>query len=460
MYKREKSTQQYPSFSSTLLDEIYRSLDDSGQGQDHSFYCRKTHNGSRKQSEEEKASGLRRGGLIEKWVEMKVNEKALSSQRKPPRQTHSREEFEKKVNEKALSSQRKPPRQTHSLEEFERKMYQQQQHQHQHHEAAIPFSNSSSSSDSSFGGFSSSETETISGSKSTRSSCFAPPRPAPVRTSIPPKSSNTHFNGQKASSNHEGYADYFKGCQDSKFDESFVKSKSKALKFYSNLRNLKQPISPGMRLSSFISSLFAKEGLKKKMTKRTNGVEGHKQQKPEQASTCSSASSFTRSCMTSKTNSPCSGDRLQNGMRRSVRFYPVSMTLDEDSLPCAQKISIKEYDHSKVSSKKLERALSNRYQEIRKLNGIEKKSRELEDIALGGLLNGYWNGKDNDGHARNASDATKGYYEGGNDEKDDDDDHLDGLSCSSSDLFELDHLTLMVDDELPVYETTKLPIKQ
>ncbi|GAB2250873.1 hypothetical protein Droror1_Dr00017123 [Drosera rotundifolia] len=432
--KTMKHFPQNPSFSSTLLDEIYRSIDDDpSHGQD-TCYHRET-DAEKRSEEEERATSLRRARLIEKWMEKKGNEKVqhVSSHKKPPRQSQ------------------------YSFEDLEKKFYHHDQQHHDHlqqHDVVIPFSNSSSSSDSSSGGFSSSETDSFYVSK-TKSSCITAPWPRPVRTnpaSRATKSTNPYLTRKNP---FEDYANH-KNVGDRKLDDSFVKSKSKASKFYSNLKNMKQPVSPGMRLSSLIGSLFVKENTKNKktMTKSSDSRNEGRKQKSEPPSTCSSASSFTRSCIMSRTSSPCSEPRMQTGMRKSVRF--VSAIADQDDVRFRQKGMIKGDDQglnsAKIDGKKLERALSKRYQEIKRINGIEK-SRELEDIALG-LLNGYRNGKEKDGHARNASDSIKTQIQ--DYDHDHDNDLLDCSSCSSSDLFELDHLKLAARDELPVYETTKL----
>ncbi|GMH11821.1 hypothetical protein Nepgr_013662 [Nepenthes gracilis] len=433
MHKREKSSPQdrckhhprNPSFSSTLLDEIYRSID-AEQGQDLGFYSIRRGHG---ELEEEKMPSSRRACLTEKWMERKSNEKVIMPQRP---QQQRRSDFVEELEGKTLE-----------------------------HEAVIPFSNTSSSSDSSFGGFSSSETESYTGGSKLRASSFAPPRPKPVRTSIPTratKSSTAQQCGHRESETSEDY-----GCggrEDSKSDETVFRSKSRALKIYCNLKNLKQPISPGIRFTSFINSLFAKES-SKKATKSLNLAEGcnyirRRNFQSEPTSTCSSASSFSRTCLMGKSNFPSnSAQKLGNGNRRSVRFYPVSVIVDEDSRPCGHKSLYKDDGGSlmstNISAAKLGRALSKRYEELRKLNEIEKE-RELDGFALG-LLKGYSIEKEDDGHARNALDAIKGDNQ--DDRADNDYDDVDRLSCSSSDLFELDHLSITANEELPIYETTR-----
>ncbi|GAB4836959.1 hypothetical protein Ancab_001873 [Ancistrocladus abbreviatus] len=439
MRKWEKSVQQErhkhhpknPSFSSTLLDDIYRSIAmERGEEEPRLYrdtYGRKQHDHGAV-GEEEKMSSLRRACLIEKWMENKVSEKVMIS----PRQ-----------------------QQSNLLEELEMRKVHNDRFDHPHHEAFIPFSGASTSSDSSFGGFSSSETESSSSLKP-RSSCLPPPRPQAVRTSVSSRATKS-----KDSSIFEAGTCRNRG--DSKSEDGSSKSKSRALKIYGNLKSLKQPVSPGMRLASFINSLFAKECSKKKKSRSSNSVEGSDYKEPncktEQTSACYSASSLSRSCLMSRnastSNSPTSASKMQNGIKRSVKFYPISVIVDEDSRPCGHK-SLNEEDNkgpvsatapAATTTRKLARALSKRYEELRKQHAIDNH-RELEDIALE-LLNDVWIKKDSDGHVRNGSEAIKYDFE-----DDNDNDDIDGWSCSSSDLFELDHLSLIGDEELPVYETT------
>lgn len=155
-----------------------------------------------------------------------------------------------------------------------------------------------------------------------------------------------------------------------------------------------QPISPGRRITSFLHSLFTnvhlkkpKEYLKTVKIERTSHSHDHQ-------STCSSASSHTRSCLSK--NSPRSREKINNGVRRTVRFYPVSVIIDEDCRPCGEKFICGEPDLMKVNATTV--ICANRF---------------------------------------------------------DDDDDDDIPSDVSSDLFELDHLSIMNEcDELPVYGTT------
>ncbi|KAL2896908.1 Protein BIG GRAIN 1-like A [Bienertia sinuspersici] len=166
------------------------------------------------------------------------------------------------------------------------------------------------------------------------------------------------------------------------------------------------------------------------------------------------------SCM-SKNNKKFQDD----GVKRTVRFCPVSVIVDDDSQACGYK-SLREEkagNHDSLLNSSFGRSMSKRYEELRKLNGLERESeklqqqKKLEEAALD-LLSGYWDSRLNRSHDLSSK-------EKGNDDNYDDnhginyvqneDEDDDGVSCSSSDLFELDHLSL-IGNELPVYETTKL----
>ncbi|KAG9156762.1 hypothetical protein Leryth_025241 [Lithospermum erythrorhizon] len=94
-------------------------------------------------------------------------------------------------------------------------------------------------------------------------------------------------------------------------DNLMIKSKSRAMKIYSNLKKIKQPISPGGRLSSFIFSLFSSDN-SKKMKNKNDGVnkneffgDGNFERNMKSINASSSflsASSFSRSCLSQNTN--------------------------------------------------------------------------------------------------------------------------------------------------------------
>ncbi|KAK1367950.1 hypothetical protein POM88_034042 [Heracleum sosnowskyi] len=375
-----------PSFSSSLLDEIYREIDGSSETY-RDFKQPKEKNVKKLQcsnnnvnggSDRAKASGrtvedeemtsLRRACLIEKWMEKKVNEKVSS-------------------------------RKGSLLSEFDEKYLVQDND-------PLFFSSSSCSSDSSFGGFSSSETESF-GAGNWKSGSF--PAPKPIRTTVQKSDQFYLF-------------DDYRNHQTHKTEEGLIKSKTRAVKIYENLKKMKQPISPGGRLTGFINSLFTHGDPKKTKNLHQNhnrvydlnGVYDLSCHKTQKSSKCSSASSFSRSCLSK--DSTRSKEKLNNGIKRTVSFFPVSVIVDEHSRPCGQKC---------VYADELETNGGVKLQQNQKTNDLVTRK--------------YY--KENDGDA----DA-------------DDDYEDDAASDSSSDLFELDHLSVFKNDrfcdDLPVYETT------
>jgi hypothetical protein len=343
-----------PSFSSTLLDKIYRSIDegDTKGCSDMKFYTETTINRHSKTT-------VRFNRVLQEEPNLRLNVGRTQRTKQIDRKSH-------------------------------------------HDEDVLFFSSGSSSSDSSSGLLSSSsETESMYRAKS-RGSCFAPSRPKPVKTTVHP---------ERIISNDE---------------DMLIKSKSRALKIYNNLKKVKQPISPGGKLTSFLNSLFIN-------TKKTKTVPSYEDTNADRkaksglASTCSSASSFSRSCLSK--NSSTSRDKLHNGVKRTVRFYPVSVIVDEDNRPCGHKCL-----YGGVSKKKEEE------------EKVLEKSKRVEEVAREFIRQHHLNKKIfRDFSMRKNEDVVV------------DDD--DVASCSSSDLFELDHLSVMGNDnryceDLPVFETT------
>ncbi|MBA0864841.1 hypothetical protein Goshw_006625 [Gossypium schwendimanii] len=427
VYRQERDN---PSFSSTLLDKIYRSIDDGDtRNVDLKFYRETMQkkqskasvrcNGSRVEEEDEEMSSFQRARLIEKWMEKKVTEKANAGRK------------------------------------------QVSHHDYDHDHDVLFFSSTSTSSDSSSGGFSSSDTESMYVSKS-KSSCFVRSRPKPVRTTMssekPLKTEKTGRTERALFFEHrESHLldDYhYNSASDytPKLEESLFKSKSRATKIYGNLKKVKQPISPGGRLASFINSLFTTSNTKKARGPSSMlSCDEKRKLKSGQVSTCSSASSFSRSCLSK--NSPSTRERLRNGVKRSVRFCPVSVIVDEDCRPCGQKCLYEEQDSSSVSVAiptvwKIRKSPSGKLDEELKLQAMEK-SRRVEEMATK-FLKEYHLNQMKDFISR---DNHSNYVMEGMEEDED-----DAASYSSSDLFELDHLVLIGNDryreELPVYETT------
>ncbi|KAL6559995.1 hypothetical protein OROGR_005112 [Orobanche gracilis] len=398
-------SQYSPSFSSTLLDAIYRSID---LGDEEMVIYRETI--GKKQSanvrggvfrSEEEMANFRRACMIEKWMEKKASEKE-AVRRKP-----------------ADDLQMKRPR------KLDR-----------------PDSSSWSSSDSSGGGgggfFSSSEAES-----------FPLPRPKPVRTG------GSRFEKEKIGQKHRDSESDIRGRRglldelDSKpkHEGGFLKTKSRALKIYGDLKKVQQPMSPGGRLAGFLNSLFTGAG-KPKISGGGNG-EYPPSLKSTNTSTCSSASSFSRSCL-SKT--PSSRDKSSNGAKRSVRFSPVSVIVDEDCQPCGHK-SLLQNNRKQTSN----------FEVTKNDTTTMGKNRRAVEVARDLLRNYQIKTHDQfkssfDHNLRKSNFKNHKSFNREDVEEDDDDD--DAASYASSDLFELDNLSSIgmerYREELPVYKTTRL----
>ncbi|KAJ6342528.1 hypothetical protein OIU78_010458 [Salix suchowensis] len=425
-YDRYRHQRESPSFSSTLLDAVYRSIDESGNGKGEEeeliFYretMRKKHEISHGFKDEEMTS-LKRACMIEKWMEKKVSQEKVSVRRK------SMADFDKK-SRKDLDS-------------------------------VLLNSRSSSSESSSGGGFSSSESESIYGVNSSTTS-HTMQRPKPIRTSIsarPEKCQRREDLHPIETFQHD------ERNQKAKPEGSFVKTKSKALKIYGDLKKVKQPISPGGRLASFLNSLFTTGNAKKaKITTAGGGYEERKL-KSEQASTCSSASSFSRSCL-SKTPSSRGGKlSSNNGAKRSVRFYPVSVIVDEDCRPCGHK-NLYGSDHDQeMRSTLMAAAVTTTARnnvptsdEELKLH-VMNENRRIEEAARD-LLKNYQK-KKGEQFDHMSTDPCNGNTHQVCSEEEEDESDDDIASCASSDLFELDNLSVLgierYREELPVYGST------
>ncbi|KAE8700712.1 hydroxyproline-rich glycoprotein [Hibiscus syriacus] len=383
--EQHRHRRENPSFSSTLLDSIYRSIDEPNGGgakEDLIFYRKanmaKKHSNSRSLKDEEMTS-LQRACIIERWMEKKGDDNKVVIRRKPMADSEriSRIDF-----------------------------------------VPVLLNSSSSSSDSSSGGgFSSSESDSFhdakSRSSSSSSSHYTSHRPKPIRTGVTaqqPEVESSFHDSTQQKPKHEG---------------GFVRTKSKALKIYSDLKKVKQPISPGGKLASFLNALFTAGNIKN--TKISSS-------KSDQATpACSSASSFSRSCL-SKTPSS-----RGNGTKRSVRFCPVNdVILDDENIGHENDHQTQTSIASKPTSKELEFRI------------MEENRRVVE--AAKELLNSYHKKKE-EYHMRDICNVN----EVSADDEDDDD---DTASYASSDLFELNNLSAIGIDryreELPVYETTRL----
>ncbi|XP_028752182.1 protein BIG GRAIN 1-like B [Neltuma alba] len=364
-----------PSFSSTLLDAIYRSIDEGEtEGRENQLVLYRETMKKQNQSnffdnnhgDEAKAPTSRRSRKVENWMDARVCEKV-------------------DVRRNSIHS------------------------------------SSSSTDSSSNGGFSSSESS---------SELFnSVQRLKPIRTSValPQKPNLDSLNAPRNYSDH---------TQKPKPENGFEKkAKSKALRriLYGDLKKSKQPISPGAKLASFLNSLFNSGGGNNNAKKKPKVVSSNTLTQP---STCSSASSFSRSCL-SKT--PSSSRSTAKG-NRSVRFCPVSVIVDEDCRPCGHKNL---YEGEKGIEKFSYISKNSNNKEELRLH-VMQESRRVEEYARDLLRN----------YQKKNQDINK--FEMMHYEEEDVD---DAASCSSSDLFELENLSGIGNieryrEELPVYETT------
>lgn len=211
----------------------------------------------------------------------------------------------------------------------------------------------------------------------------------------------------------------------------FSKTKLRALKIYGELKKVKQPISPGGRITSFLNSIFNSGNVKKAKMCYVGAVEDVTFERKSK-SACSSASSFSRSCM-SKTPS------TRSKLKRSVRFYPVSVIVGEDSRPCGHKCIYENERKTKNGGGGSASVVSQREREARVEAERERYFQKKVDAR---------------GMGKNRV-LVSDYSDG-----DEDDDDME--SDASSDLFELDHLIGVgrYREELPVYETTCLKKNQ
>ncbi|KAJ7951542.1 Protein BIG GRAIN 1-like [Quillaja saponaria] len=389
---RHRHRRENPSFSSTLLDSIYRSIDEGHAGDEEDkliFYSetmrKKKQSNCFREEDEAKLSSFHRTHMIENWMEKKVSEKVVVRR-------NSSTEFDRRTRKSSNS---------------------------------MLMNSSSSSSDSSCGGgFSSSESDSL----------YNMQRPKPIRTNVSTiRSEKSELDG------FHGYRSYSVPAQKPKHENGFVKTKSKALRIlYGDLKKAKQPISPGARLASFLNSLFTSGGSTKK-AKVSNSVSGY-ESKSAKASTCSSASSFSRSCL-SKTPSS------RSGTKRSVKFCPVSVIVDEDCRPCGQK-NLPEDEPNFIAAMAANATIRSTSNEELKFR-VMQESHRVEQVARDLLKNYQKSNVKKFDHIHS---------------EEDDMEEDDGASCSSSDLFELDNLSATgierYREELPVYETTHFHTNQ
>ncbi|XP_058079342.1 protein BIG GRAIN 1-like B [Magnolia sinica] len=359
--KRFHQSQKNPSFSSSLLDAIYCSID-------------------------------------------KGEEAELVFYKETMRKKQSTDRTEEKKKPEKLGPRRKP---SDSGDGFRKS---------QKNQNPILSSSNSSSSESSYGGF---------GFSSSEAESLQTPRPKPIRTGFVPE------------------MPFRSTSKKNQFPEIQVKEKPKtaASKIYSDLKKPGQPISPGGRIASFLNSLFASNSKKAKIDHSRKNGSAPQALSSSTTPTCSSASSYSRSCLSKTPSSRGNSNSTNtNGSKRSVRFYPITVIVDEDCRPCGQK-RISDRDPTVSGKIGVSKPLIG---EELKLHLMEK-SRRIEEAAKD-LLKGYQKKSDFlEEVMRSMHDHGHGH---GHDDNDDD-------GYSSSDLFELEMPIQRYREELPVYETTR-----
>uniref|UniRef100_A0A5K1FV06 Protein BIG GRAIN 1-like B n=2 Tax=Nymphaea colorata TaxID=210225 RepID=A0A5K1FV06_9MAGN len=200
-------------------------------------------------------------------------------------------------------------------------------------------------------------------------------------------------------------------------------------KLYNELKKAKQPISPGSRIAGFLNSLFAtaKKAKRSSATATTTTTTLNSPSKPPSSlpvDTFKRPASRSSSTAPTTTMTPSSRSCLSktpstrgDGMKRSVRFFPTSVTVRENSRPCGHKCLYEELLSSPLP--------------------LPRKDVKVKDLIAE--------------YQMKSSTAAGFLFDLSPSSKPAEDEDFDASSCSSSDLFELENLT-----ELPVYETTSL----
>lgn len=391
---KSRQPHHHPSFSSCLLDAIDQSIDKGGGA-----------GGGRCEIEGAGSSGaasarLRCSTRVSADEKKRVDQRSYSRHAAHAREPEDRR-FAGRVSEKAAAA----PRHRGATAEYE----QRQPHRSRARERDRFCGNStSSSSESSYGGFSSSEAESV-----VRSARHLP---KPVRTGGTPE--------RKAEQKMKGS----------------IRSRFRASKVNGEMKNGRTPVSPGARLAGFLNSLFstAAHPKKAKVISAASNSAVRSVIRGGDESGCSSASSFSRSCLSkpaSNGGGSGGGGAAAAATKRSVRFiveeecYPVCH--ESHYLPRLTAIRVREEPllPPPLPSDLVAAAVA---EERRR---VAEKARKL--------ITAYEEKK------RTSATALA-------DEKEEDEDD-DAASYCSSDLFELKDLSAIGGgggDELPVYETT------
>ncbi|OIT29585.1 PREDICTED: protein BIG GRAIN 1-like A [Nicotiana attenuata] len=393
--ERLQQRRKTPSFSSSLLEAIYQSIDESKEEENHVPNKR-----NNTVPAEEEITSLRRAILIEKWMESY-------------KYTQSSRHFS---------------------------------------------SDSSSSTDSSM--FSSSETE--SATRSTSKSLLFQTLPKPTRQvrEILVRSENVVTLSAETTPKCEG--------------GRFMRTKTRALKIYGDLKKVKQPISPGGKIANFLNSIFNSRNMKKN---HQQGMEDWSSVRKSRSvndlsSTVTCSLPTSSSCLNKSTPSSTRGKS-----KRSVRFCPVTVIVDEDCQPCGHKSSSNNNNNNNIPSAipQVGSGVGGMYAH---LTPTFKKAERLfpEDprLRICGHKSIYKNEEPRIWHVpkvgsfRNFEgkhinkNQYRGFYESEDEEEEEED---DSRSCASSDLFELENIGMIshvhaTRNELPVYGTTSLKMNQ
>ncbi|EXB38913.1 hypothetical protein L484_027348 [Morus notabilis] len=224
----------------------------------------------------------------------------------------------------------------------------------------------------------------------------------------------------------------------------FSKTKLKAMKIYGELKKVKQPISPGGRIASFLNSIFNSGNVKKAKMCYVGAVEDVTSEHISKSVSSSASTTFSRSCLSKPQSSRTKHGNNNGNNKRSVRFYPVSEILGEDSQPCGHKF-VYEDDPSLMPLSTIRTFVKSSSSSSTSLKEDLRKEKSGERETQRKFLRSFC---ENNGEA--------------DDEEEEEDDDDDVESYSSSDLFELDHLAGIgrYREELPVYETTSLKTNQ
>ncbi|XP_055824791.1 protein BIG GRAIN 1-like A [Solanum dulcamara] len=362
---RPQQRRKTPSFSSSLLEAIYHSIDESKE-EDEEKRQEEKHVPNKRNNDEEEIVSLRRAILIEKWMESY-------------KYTQSSGHFS---------------------------------------------SDSSSSTDSSM--FSSSETD-----QSASKSSLLHTLPKPTRQVLGRSQKVVTFSAETTPK-----------CEGGRF----MRTKSRALKIYGDLKKVKQPISPGGKIANFLNSIFNSRNMKKNNHEGLEDWSSVRKSRSVNDSTTVTCSLATRSSCLNKTPS-----LRGNKLKRSVRFCPVSVIVDEDCQPCGHKSIYKNEDFQPCGHKSIYKN-----EDCQPCGHKSIYKNEEPRIPKAG-----WSFRKLEGKHMNKQ-QYRGFYQREDEEEEEED---DGRSCASSDLFELENIGMIghvhaIRDGLPVYGTTSFKMNQ